>query len=335
MQRAAAAHAEERRLIAEYQELGYIRTAREKREEAERTEVLVRQAPTLEEAYRIFSETKAITRLKATTKRSYDVSLATYLLPRWKKIRINELGYIDFERLDAQLKKHGLKPSSRANVLNAGRSILRYCVDSKLLADFPRLPPNPKPGDTVVSPPRAEEVDAVLEVSPPHVRLALAIAADAGLRAGEVRGLEWQDIDLDDRTLTVRQTIYYGKKDTPKSGHQRKVPLTVRLYRLLYEAASKPHQLTDIVAPNAPGKVWAEPSLNHAFTRAMAKAKLPATKLHDLRHYFVTHCFKVGGGAPTVQALAGHKHMHVTARYAHTDEQAKRDVIERLGKRVS
>jgi integrase len=52
--------------------------------------------------------------------------------------------------------------------------------------------------------------------------------------------------------------------------------------------------------------------------------------LHDLRHYFVTRCFQVGVDAPTVQALAGHQHLAVTQRYAHTNEAAKRQAIERL-----
>ena len=54
------------------------------------------------------------------------------------------------------------------------------------------------------------------------MRLALALCTDAGLRAGEVRGLEWQDVDLKAGSLTVRQTIYHGQKDTPKSGHERR-----------------------------------------------------------------------------------------------------------------
>jgi integrase len=57
---------------------------------------------------------------------------------------------------------------------------------------------------------------------------------------------------------------------------------------------------------------------------------IPQSRLHNLRHYFVTRCFRIGAGAPTVQALAGHRHLSVTQRYAHTNEVAKRKVIENL-----
>jgi integrase len=148
-----------------------------------------------------------------------------------------------------------------------------------------------------------------------------------------VRGLEWVDVDLVGRSLTVRQTIYFGEKDTPKSGHQRTVPLTVRLTDILREAATKPHQRGDPVAPSSRGKPWAEPSLRLALRRTLDVLKLPHARLHDLKHFFVTQCFRAGVGAPTVRELAGHRHMQVTARCAHSHEDAKRAAIDALDRR--
>jgi integrase len=332
VQTSAASHAEERRLIAEYEERGHIRTPQQKRDES----AAATPAPcevTFKQAYDQFMATKAITRLKLTTRMSYVDSARAYLLPRWGQRKLEEVGFVEFEQLDAELKKAGLKASTRAHILTAARSILRGSVDACLLADMPRLPKLPKTGEHVVHPPTAEDVSAILSAAPPHLRLALALCTDAGLRAGEVRGLEWQDVDLRARTLTVRQTIYHGQKDTPKSGHERSVPLTNRLHELLTKAASKPHRLTDLVTVNIHGKVWGQPSLLHAFQTLLRKLGLPRARIHDLRHHFVTEAFLAGGGAPTVRDLAGHKHMHVTARYAHSDEGAKRAVIAALDKR--
>lgn len=332
VQTSAAAHAEERRLIAEYEAHGFIRTPADKRShaaaEGEPTKPLAFQ-----KAYELFMETKGITRLKLTTRMGYGWSAKAYLLPRWGKVPIAELGYVEFERLDADLKKLDLKPTTRANVINAGRSVLRWCVASGHLRDMPRLPQLPKGGETVVQPPTADEVVVILTAAKQHVRLALALCADAGLRAGEVRGLEWRDVDLKERKLVVRRTVYYGKTDTPKSGHQREIPLTKRLYALLTEAASRPHLLTDPVAPNRDGEIWGSNSLLHALQRTLEKVGFRSARVHDLRHFFVTEAFKTGGGAPMVQKLAGHRHMQVTARYAHADEEATRAVIEAIDRR--
>jgi integrase len=332
VQTSAAAHAEERRLIAEYEAHGFIRTTADKRKQAAMA-AKATASLTFKDAYDVYMETKGVTRLKLTTRTSYAVSARAYLLPRWSTTRIEDLGYVEFERLDADLKKLDLKPTTRGNVINAARSVLRWCVASGHLRDMPRLPQVPKGGEAVVRPPTAEEVADVLQAAKPHVRLALALCADAGLRAGEVCGLEWQDVDLKDGKLIVRQTVYYGKKDTPKSGHERQVPLTKRLRALLTEAASKPHLLTDPVAPNRDGKVWGKGSLLHAFQRTLKQVGLASARVHDLRHFFVTEAFKAGGAAPMVQKLAGHRHMHVTARYAHADEEATRAVIEAIDRR--
>jgi integrase len=72
--------------------------------------------------------------------------------------------------------------------------------------------------------------------------------------------------------------------------------------------------------------------LRTAFQIALKRAKLPPQRVHDLRHYFVTQCFRAGGDASTVQALAGHAHLSVTQRYAHTGEAEKRALVSRLGR---
>ena len=132
----------------------------------------------------------------------------------------------------------------------------------------------------------------------------------------------------------MRETVYFGQRDTPKSGHEREIPLTPRLKGELMEAAKTPHLPTDPLAPNSLGRVWGESSLARG-EGLFSKLEKESHKFHSLRHYFVTSLFKAGVGAPTVRDLAGHRHMQVTARYAHSDEGARRKAIEALGKLAS
>ncbi len=334
VQMAAAAQAEDRRLLAQLGQLGYLPTA---------AELAAAAAPPAEpetpverytfgEAVELFRATRAITRLKRTTLRSYEATFVAYLLPRFKDAPLAGVEYAAIAQLDAELVKAGLKPSSRRNVLIALRSVLRSGVEAGRLAEMPKLPAPPKVGRHVVTPPSAEEVALLLAATHPAARLALLIAADAGLRAGEIRGLRWGDVDLDADELVVRRALYDGEADTPKSGHQRMVPLTPRLAAAL-RAARGPGE-PDPEAPAAPssrGTPWGEWSLRTAFRRAVVKAGLPKARLHDLRHFFVTRCFQAGVDASTVQALAGHAQLAVTARYAHVGDEANRRAIARLG----
>ena len=52
---------------------------------------------------------------------------------------------------------------------------------------------------------------------------------DAGLRLGEIIALEWRDIDLAARRLTVERSDWQGHVTVPKGGRSRQLPLTERL----------------------------------------------------------------------------------------------------------
>lgn len=123
--------------------------------------------------------------------------------------------------------------------------------------------------------------------------------------------------------------LTYGIVVTPKSGHQRAIPIAPPLQPILEEA--KKASTSKYVAPSGKGAPWTHGGLRHAFNRALERAKLPHTRLHDLRHFFITQCFVGGAGGPTVQKLAGHCHLSVTQRYAHTTEALMREAVQVFG----
>ena len=62
-----------------------------------------------------------------------------------------------------------------------------------------------------------EQVQRILALSGEPWRTLFCICTLDGLRAGEVLGLQWGDIDLEQRILQIRRTAWYGKTQTPKS----------------------------------------------------------------------------------------------------------------------
>lgn len=74
-------------MLAELHEKGFLLSARKKRAETNNAPPPP-QDITFERACEVFWETKAVTRLKFTTRRGYEVSIDTYLLPRWKNLPI-------------------------------------------------------------------------------------------------------------------------------------------------------------------------------------------------------------------------------------------------------
>jgi integrase len=325
VQTMAAARAEERRIFANIAQYGEANEPKAKTSTEETTPA----RPTsisFEDAVELFGKGKAITSLKPSTRKGYDEIIETRLLSRFGERPICSLGFEDASTLDAELVKEGLSASRRRNVLIVLRSVLGAAHDAGKLSELPKLPKLPTVGRQVLRTLTRHQVKQILAASSPVWRLAFALAAYAGLRAGEVRALRWEDVDLVAKVLVVRLSHSKGETSTPKSGHEREIPLAAPLLVLL-EGGGK-----GLVALTGDGEQWGEFGLLQAFQRAQEKAGVSGFRFHDLRHYFVTQLFRGGAPAPAVQALAGHADLSTTQRYAHVDRADLRAAIGGLPK---
>ena len=325
LQTADGARSEERMLLVTLTGKGFIPRPEDVVERAQEKEL------TLKEARELYEET-AKTMLKPSTVIGYKKNLDSYLIPRfgdWPLSHIDRAALIGF---DQELTRDGLSPATRNNIVMPLRTIVRNAIELGRhwgRPDFPKLNKVPL---KVFEPPSSEHVQAVVLAADVHARVAIGLAAYAGLRASEVIGFRWANVNLDTNLLFVREAITHGIVVTPKSGHQRAIPIAAPLRDILEKAKKSASSV--YVAPSRRGTPWTHGGLRHAFNRAVENAKLPHARLHDLRHFFITECFAGGAGAPTVQRLAGHCHLSVTQRYAHTTEALMRDAVEVFGKRV-
>jgi integrase len=124
-----------------------------------------------------------------------------------------------------------------------------------------------------------------VKIDPERWALVL-LGADAGLRQGEIIALEWGDVDLVAGTLTVRRSSWKGIVDTPKSGRERKVPLTARL-----KAALKAHRhlKSELVFCHSDGKPFTQSAIEAALRFGCKRAGLRSIGSHVLRHTFCSH----------------------------------------------
>lgn len=156
-----------------------------------------------------------------------------------------------------------------------------------------------------------------------------------GLRASELRGLSWKNVDLKRHELHVRQRAdRYGKLGPPKTkAGQRTVPLPPRLVSILREwKLACPNNDLDLVFPSSRGGIRKlsgiiESDLIPAWIAARVVTRTGAAKytgMHALRHFYASWCInrRVDGGLElplkVVQARLGHASIQMTAdRYGH------------------
>jgi integrase len=183
--------------------------------------------------------------------------------------------------------------------------------------------------------PTSEEVRAILAAAKGRWRPFFLAAATCGMRASELRGLRWSDVELKKGEIHVRQRAdRYRTMGPPKSAtSERTIPLLpavlaeLRKWRLECPKRPPEEEQLDLVFPNTEGAILHHP---HIITRAWWPIQVAAgvtkrdgtakyTGLHSLRHFFASWCLgrKVDGGRElplkTVQELLGHSSITMTA----------------------
>lgn len=148
-----------------------------------------------------------------------------------------------------------------------------------------------------------------------HLAPVVLLAMNTGLRRGELLALDWSDINLDARMLTVR-------RENAKSGKQRHLPLNAEALAVLTQWASQ--------AADA-GSVFGVASVKSGWGTLLTAAKLQNFRFHDLRHHFASRLVMAGVDLNTVRELLGHADLTMTLRYAHLAPEHLAAAVEKLG----
>ncbi len=171
--------------------------------------------------------------------------------------------------------------------------------------------------------PTTDEVAAIINNAPARFKTLLMVVAFTGLRASELRGLRWCDVDLDGKRLHVRQRAdRWSSIDRPKSGAgERVIPFGSTVAKALrqHKLASKFSRDKDLVFGTIHGNVFEHSNLvKQSMVAASEAAGLPYSGFHALRHFYASWCInrvEDGGlGLPpkNVQDRLGHSTIQMT-----------------------
>lgn len=148
---------------------------------------------------------------------------------------------------------------------------------------------------------------------------AIRIAAETGLRAGEVAGLQGRDVDIKQKLIRVRhQRVRVSAELSPLKTRQsiRTVPISPTLAKSLKSLVREDDQPVVMSA-------WDRPISSQRISALMPRlrrfAEVPEEiSFHGLRHYYASKLLGEGVPLTTVSALLGHGNVAITADvYAH------------------
>lgn len=185
---------------------------------------------------------------------------------------------------------------------------------------------------------RLEEVCGRQKLRPsPWLAMTIRLGVDTGLRAGELSGLQWQDVDLDARTVRVeRQCIKrLGSCSGLKTRRSRRVvPLSRAMVREL-EGWAAGRGPTDPVVPGPRGRGTSSVHLSQWMRVLGAVVGLDDRlwRFHGLRHLYASSMLQSGEPITTVAALIGDSVQTTSRVYAHWlpgAQDAARSSVENL-----
>lgn len=266
----------------------------------------------------------------------------------WRGYIADDLGAVELRSLTPERIRHwhasarekGERQAARAGQLLG--TVLRTAVKDRLLQVSPyvegeiTVPPSPERQLMT-----AEEMHTLAASIDESLRALVYVAAFAGLRRGELLGLQRADIDLLRKTIAVRRQAGYAKRSdgrgservvsTPKAHSDRFVSIDVGLATVLDD------HMAAFTQPQAEAWVFAAPDgrpldvnrLQREWSAARTAAGLEGYHLHDLRHFAGTTFAQSGATMRETMARLGHRTSSAAIRYQHAAETRDREVAER------
>lgn len=267
-------------------------------------------------------------RCRPSTVETYVALLRQGVLDYFGAKRLDRINATDVREYAATLTARGIGTKSHCSLV---RSVLRAAVEAGYLAQMPKLPKVPMSGRKLPAAPTVAMVDLLLDNSSGWARVAIALGAFAGLRAGEVLALEVRDVDLVHDQLLVRRALSADTVLPPKSGHERVVPLVPQLRKIIATAIGGKKPLERVVERDH-GRVLRRQTVLQALYLVQApliERGLLETRwsFHQLRHFFCSELVRRGASVEAVRLLAGHTDLKTTQRYVHACAADLREAV--------
>jgi integrase len=310
--------------------------------------VVVSERQTVAEFLERWLETSVRPYRRAKTVASYEQVVALYLKPHLGKQQLSKL---EPELIQSLLNTllasggKGGKPLSPRTVQYV-RAVLRRALSQALkwgyvarnvvtLTDAPKV----RRFEPVILGP-AQSHQLLNAAAGNRFEALYTVALALGLREGEVLGLRWRDINMEQHTLRVAQTVQRIKGglslEPPKTERSaRLLPLPVFVERTLARHAEgqarerqeageawKDHGL---VFPSVIGTPLDPRNLLRQFKELLVEAGLPEMRFHDLRHSCATTLIAQGVHPRVVQEILGHSQISTTMNvYGHVLDATRR-----------
>lgn len=322
--------------------------------------------------------------LKENTYQNYLYMYNTFVRDELGRYKIMSIRYADILGFYNELVEvKGLKPNTVDNIHTVVHQVLDFAVQNNFLMNNPsdnalrHLKLESKQHtEKRISLTLAEQqlfIDYMLKHPQcNHWYPIFYIMLNTGMRVGEITGLRWQDVDLENNLITVDHTLVYFNHSengchynihTPKTrSGERNIPMLSGV-KAAFEQERKFQQeagikcdvgidgYSDFIFTNRYGNVHNQSTLNRALKRMIADCNreqlanhsknadvtlLPNFSCHILRHTFATRLCESGVNIKVIQDVLGHADFDTTMNvYTDATKDFKQQEFRELDRLIS
>ena len=249
--------------------------------------------------------------------------LRLHVIPRWGRMRLDEIKTQDIAKWFAEKAEAGLAPATIEKI----RVMFSRSFELARQWEMPGGAINPVKNvprrrfnnarETYLTAKDAERLFAALDASGcPQIKHIVALLLLTGARKTELLTAQWQHVDIDRRAWFI---------PTTKTGKPRHVPLSQAAIDVIEQL------------PKFDGCPWLVPnpdtrkpysSFKRSWDTARVKAGLPDLRVHDLRHSAASFMINAGIDLFAVGRVLGHADHQSTMRYSHLANDTLMKAVE-------
>ena len=251
--------------------------------------------------------------------------LKTHLNPFFGKTPVNRISNLQIE----QYKAKKISASLSNKTINNHLSVLSKCLrtaeewfDLEKIPRIKRLKVPPQKFDFLTQ----QESQLLLGHAHGVWYELILVALKTGLRFGELRALDWSDINWEIKVLTVRRSLCRNVIGPPKSNKERHIPLTDEVC----QALARRRQEKGLVFVDQSHQPFSQMRFYRELRAICRQAGLRKIRWHTLRHSFASHLAMAGASMKAIQELLGHADITTTLRYAHLTPTALKEAVSLL-----
>lgn len=296
--------------------------------------------------------------VKLTTYELYERTYKRHIKPYFKGRKLKDIRAEHIQRLlNKESQKVSKRTLSRLKVILNG--IFGQAYKNELIRKNPvpltQFPKYPTEKERRVM--TKEEQDVFLKYARTlYYGDLFEVALSTGMRNGELRGLEWKDVDFENRIIHITGTLAYSEtkgyyKTTPKTRtSKRDIPMLENVYNLLKKRQEKQLELKEFLQdrwtpyPRLENLVFVKENGNlieHSVIQyyirhiqeLIARDGIVFDKIsiHTLRHTFATRCIENGMQPQVLKNILGHSSLAMTMDlYSHVLPDTKSEEMQKI-----